>query len=307
MSHQTNCENLHSVISSRGSASGLTPYAAQGGPMIARSGLVHAHASLSPRQAKARGLMTSATSGPRSPGLSNSAALSASLASRLQAVTQTHGSTLYNQTWKEWATPSGLCRLRQRASARRTSESAPTGWPTPTAASVGGPGATGRQGGLNIQTAATLATWPTPTANVKDQPETKRGLENLAGAVKLAHWPTPIANDAKGSDYSTSRGEKILKLAGWVTPTARDWKDTAGMTAKREGKERLDQLPRQAYTCQPLRLTVFGVMLTGSTAAMETGGQLNPAHSRWLMGLPRAWDVCSPMWNEWQAATGEAA
>ena len=253
MSIQTSCESLHNVTFSPGSASGLTRSAVQGGQMIARSGQAHAHASRSAHQGEALDLTTSATCGRRLQVSSASAALSASLANRLQAITLIRGSTLYNLTWKEWATPSGLCRSRLRASVRRTSETERIG------------------------------------------------------------WPTPIANDAQGSDYSTSRGEKILKLggvaklAGWVTPTARDWKDTAGMTAQREGRERLDQLPRQAYTCQPLRLTVFGVMQTGSIAAMENGGQLNPAHSRWLMGLPRAWDECSPMWQEWQAATGEAA
>jgi hypothetical protein len=132
---------------------------------------------------------------------------------------------------------------------------------------------------MNIQTAAMMSGWPTPVANTKDQPETKRGLENLAG---------------------------LVKMAGWVTPMSRDWKDSAGMTAQRNGKERLDQLPRQAFTCCPLRLTVFGEMRTGSYVEMANGVQLNPAHSRWLMGLPHAWDESSPGWQEWQAATASA-
>jgi len=110
-------------------------------------------------------------------------------------------------------------------------------------------------------------------------------------------------------------------LSGWVTPTTRDHKDTPGMVAQRDGRDRVDQLPRQAYlagwqtpsvdsfrkrghdrtdelgnqeqlknlSC-PARLTASGQMLTGSAAGMDVGGQLNAAFSRWLQGYPKEWD-----------------
>lgn len=290
MSHQAIYEDLPNITSLPESVSGVMHLEKQDGLMTSQYGQEAAHANLSARQAKEKGLMTSGTYGPTSSISSASADLSMSLANKLQAVTQTHGSTLYKQTWKEWDTPSGLCRLRQRASARRTSESGPTGWPTPVVGDMTG--------------------GPRPA-------DKKRG-------------PAPGLQSASA-------------LAGWVTPTSRDGKDSAGMTAQRDGKDRLDQLPRQAFmtgwptpttsntrspsvdvalnmyrqdggkTQQrlqdfagitgPLRLTVFGEMRTGSFVEMANGVQLNPAHSRWLMGLPRAWDESSPGWQEWQAAT----
>ncbi len=122
-----------SAISSQGSADGRSHCVAQDGQIVARHGQHHAHASLSARQAKALGLLTSGTYGPPHIGLSASAALSWSLASNLAALTRTTGSTLYKLTWKPWAMPSGRLRFRLRASARRTRETVLIGWPTPIA------------------------------------------------------------------------------------------------------------------------------------------------------------------------------
>lgn len=290
----------HNVTSSPGSASGPTPSVSSDGLTISQSGRAPVRASLSARQAKEMGLLTSGTFGPLSSISSASADLSMSLANRLQVVTQTRGSTLYRLTWKEWDTPSGLCRLRQRASVRRTSESGPTGWPSPLA------------------------------SNIKNCYQDWKKVMARKEAVRQPNL----------QDFAV--------LAAWTTPTSRDWKDTSGMTAKRDGKDRLDQLPRQAFMtgwptptatnndrspsveramsiwrpdgskaqqrlqdfagiCGPLRLTVFGEMRTGSYVEMANGVQLNPAHSRWLMGLPRAWDESSPGWQEWQAATASGA
>lgn len=284
MSHLTTCEDSHSATSSPGLASGPIPSASPDGQTINQCGQAPARASLSARQAKEMGLLTSGTYGLLSSTSSASADLSMSLANRLQQVTQMLGSTLYKQTWKEWDTPSGLCRLRQRASVRRTLESELTGWPT-------------------------------PVANTNPQPETKRGLQHVSGAARLSGWPTPqVSNITNATTVQMSGDGRATQnkigwaaaLAGWVTPTTRDWKDTSGMTAQRDGKERLDQLPRQAYTAGPLRLTVFGEMRTGSFVEMGNGVQLNPAHSRWLQGLPKAWDTASPHYEQWQAATAQA-
>jgi hypothetical protein len=111
-----------------------------------------------------------------------------------------------------------------------------------------------------------------PTPNTMDTIDRPNGLR-----------PSRIATN-RTSGYLS----EIAPLATWATPTTRDHKDTGDLSqsmTRRDGKARNDTNGRLA----------FGVMPTGSPAATEKPGQLNPAHSRWLMGYPPEWDACAVM------------
>ena len=125
-------------------------------------------------------------------------------------------------------------------------------------------------------------------------------------ASGLLGWPTPRLQDSKhgaATEYEMQKRWKVhpqlhmaAALTGWPTPTTRDHKDTGnleGSMFRKDGQMRDDTVPRVAWMCGPARLTASGERLTGSSAGMESGGQLNPAHSRWLMGLPPEWDDCA--------------
>jgi len=318
---QMNLLDIHSATFLQESEVGASPCALQDGQTTALFGQEAAHASLSARQAKEQGLMTSGTSGPLSTGSYSSASLQQSLESRLQARLQGIGSTLYKLTWKPLDTPSGLPRSRLRASVPRTSGTVLTGWVTPTSRDhKDTPGMVAQRDGMaNLNDRAQMAGWPTArsadgeknvrTADGADREIARKGgPQDMAQAAAIAGWGTPVANPANGTPVAfqarkrraQARGVQMgdtitdiqmqAKLAGCPTPSCSNDRAPQPAEIKRtDGSKRQQRLQDFTAIAGPARLTANGELLTGCSAEMESGGQLNPAHSRWLMGFPEAW------------------
>jgi len=255
-------EATHSAISSPVSADGPKPCTLQDGPMTDLFGLALAPVSPSALRASSVAAVMSATYGLRSSGSSASAALQASLVSKLPELLASRGLTMWQQTWKTQVTPLRRRILAHTASAHRISGSGSTGWPTPMA---GTPAQNGNNAAGNN--------------------------DSSRRTVELAHWPTPMALDHwMASTVRTDGGQVQLPnaaaLAGWQTPQTRDHKG-----ANLPGNE-------LTHNARPLneqaRLTI-GPTLPGSSAATEKPGQLNAAFSLWLMGYPVvAWLSAAP-------------
>lgn len=275
--------NTRNATSSPDSAPGRWHSDWPAGPILVKCGQHRVRVSLSARQAKAMDLLTSGTYGLPCSTSSSSIALQAFLENRLRAKTLALGSTLYKLTWKSWITPSGRSRFRLRASVPRTSGIASTGWPTPTTADSSGGGQAKRAMG-----------------------ETRHGSNLNDFVMLLSGWPTTTTTDSlrvPSMEFTTANItlNHAALFVGWRTPTCQspnslrgNGQDPARRSAQGHTINLTDEVNWLKNNPQPCRLTATGETLIGSLAAMGSSGQLDPAHSRWLMGLPPEWDDCAP-------------
>lgn len=225
--------------------------------------------------------------------------------------------------------PNGLARLLASAASISESGNTLSGWPTARTPS-GGPESRERKqelgrtesGGSDLQAVALMAGWSTASARDWKDSEgmaltgtnpdgsERTRTDQLPRQAQLAGWVTAKAEDGESAGMRWGRGRadtltaQATHLSAWPTPMAgtppqngnsgagnsdsvRRTMAMAGMDVPGSGIA-----PMEGWG--PARVTADGVILTGSFAGMESGGQLDPAHSRWLLRLPAEWDDCAP-------------
>lgn len=305
-------EDMSSVTGSPELQSGPTRSDSQDGQTAAQCGQAPAPARLSARQAKAKGLMTLATSGRIGLDSSASATLQSALENRLMMRLDTAGSTLFKLTWKARRTPLGRRYLERAVSVLRTSDRGCTSVPTPCAQEdnksieahlamkhrMGERDGTGanRTAITSLQVVAKLSAVPSPctpsggrscSTNLMDATgrmvDGRKHTASLEHTVKFASVPTASARDwrdGRASQKTIDRNarplnEQIVNLATVATPRSEDSRGSP------------DSLHSQA------QLADSGQTATGGMAKTESIGQLNAGYSRWLMGLPPVFCDCA--------------
>ena len=193
------------------------------------------------------------------------------------------------------------------------------GWPTPRNVESGhGTGNPNRATDCKarIEDVVHLTAWSTPKASDGTGGRTVRteggGNAHLQIDARLAAWSTPTVNDCRaGCNATANRNPEakhqhpgftlvdLAKLTGWATPCAmepeKSSKGIGRMLAPRseKGGGCTINLGTEATFAAHGPERIGFLLGRSGWEICPASGQLNPALSRWLMGLPPEWCDCA--------------
>lgn len=328
MSNQPTLLDILSAISSQEPADGRSHSTSQDGPPTCQCGPDPAPANPSPSRVRGSAKATPVTCGPNGSALFDPADPASSLASRLAARLLSGGSMEYSLTWKARVTPAGRTIYQLRASGRRTSDSAFTGWRTPNAAEGGGAYqdpekvaarvAAGHM--LELQDQAVMAGWPTPNAGPQNDTDTRWeerreeckakhsngngfGL-TLGMASQMAGWPTPRVSDDNQSRMSQEAAQRerdrpnsgsnlAISVAVDVPTPLSGWATPqccSPNSLRGQGQDPMERIAggHQVNLQDQVRLAGETPAPSGAVTASGEGFRLNPIFVAWMQGYPLA-------------------